>query len=157
MHQPMNRVRMAIFACALLAATAFGAGCGARPASLGSTPTSPTTQRTDALPLEISAADAFGLVQINSTNPDFVILDVRTAAEFAGGHIAGAINIDYYSADFRSRLGALNAARRYLVYCRSGVRGAAATAIMVDLGFARVQNLTGGLDQWMQDGYPTVM
>ncbi len=150
----MNRARIAVFACALLAATTFGAGCGGRAASRGSTPTSPTTLATGALPLEISAADAFGLVQTNRTNPDFVILDVRTAGEFASGHLTAAIELDYLSPDFRSVIGGLATGKRYLVYCQSGVRGRGATQIMVNLAFTEVQNLTGGLDEWLQEGYP---
>ncbi len=160
MQKARDLERIVVFACVLLVATPFCAGgCGARSPSLASpttSPTSPTTAPASPLPLTITAADAVSLVQGNKTNPDFVILDVRTAAEFATGHIEGAINIDYYSADFRARIGAQNSGKRYLVYCRTGVRGAAATQVMTEAGFTRVQNLAGGLDEWVQEGYPTV-
>ena len=35
----------------------------------------------------------------------YLLIDVRTAEEFAAGHIQGAINIDYYSADFSKQIG----------------------------------------------------
>jgi rhodanese-related sulfurtransferase len=103
----------------------------------------------------ITSRDAFVLIQSNTNNPGFVIIDVRTAAEFNGGHIANAISLDYYSPDFKSVVGTLDRDSRYLVYCRTGIRGAAAAQIMRDLSFKQIQNLTGGLDQWIRDGYPT--
>lgn len=51
----------------------------------------------------ISVEDAYKLIQENQGNPDFVILDVRTFAEFSSGHLEGAINIDYYSSDFHAK------------------------------------------------------
>jgi rhodanese-related sulfurtransferase len=104
----------------------------------------------------ITTLDADSLIQKNRGNPDFVILDVRTADEFNSGHIAGAINIDYYSPEFKSNIGTLDKNKQYLIYCRTGIRGAAAARIMLDLGFKEVQNLAGGIEQWIQDGYPVV-
>ena len=46
---------------------------------------------------DVTAQEAFTLVLENRDNPDFVILDVRTPEEFAAGHIARAINIDFNS------------------------------------------------------------
>jgi rhodanese-related sulfurtransferase len=104
----------------------------------------------------ISTADAYNLIQKNRSNPDFVVIDVRTADEFNSGYIAGAIDIDYYSPEFKSNINKLDKNKQYLIYCRTGIRGAAATRIMIDLGFTDVQNLAGGITQWIQDGYPIV-
>ena len=104
----------------------------------------------------ISASNAYNLIQQNLNNPDFIILDVRTTDEFNSGHIAGAINIDYYSSNFQADIGKLDKNKKYLVYCRTGIRGAAATQIMIGLGFADVQNMAGGIIEWIQGGYPTV-
>jgi rhodanese-related sulfurtransferase len=101
----------------------------------------------------ISTRDAFILIQNNQDNPDFIIIDVRTAGEFAGGHIANAVNIDYYSPDFKSNLDKLDRNKEYLIYCRTGIRGAAAIKIMIELGFTRRYNLSGGIVQWVDDGY----
>lgn len=114
-----------------------------------------TTPNTQNAPT-ISAADAYNLIQQNLNNPDFIILDVRTADEFNSGHIAGAINIDYYSSNFQADIGKLDKNKQYLVYCRTGIRGEAATQIMISLGFADVQNMAGGITAWIQDGYPIV-
>jgi rhodanese-related sulfurtransferase len=104
----------------------------------------------------VTTLDAYNLIQKNMGNPDFAILDVRTVDEFNSGHIASAIDIDYYSPEFQSSISKLDKNKRYLVYCKTGIRGAASTRIMIDLGFKEVQNLSGGITQWIQDGYPII-
>lgn len=74
-----------------------------------------------------------------------VILDVRTPAEFASGHLDGAINVDVQSPEFEAVVSALELDGSYLVYCRSGNRAATAIDRMSALGFTSLQN-GGGLD-----------
>ena len=93
---------------------------------------------------DVSAQEAINLVEENARNADFVILDVRTPAEFAQGHLANAVNIDFRAADFETRLQALNKNAVYLVYCGSGVRSAQAVEMMRELDFAEVYNVLGG-------------
>ena len=58
----------------------------------------PTTIETPTRTIkDITTQEAFDLIQDNQDNPDFVILDVRTAAEFAEGHIENAENIGNYA------------------------------------------------------------
>lgn len=82
------------------------------------------------------------------------ILDVRTPAEFARGHLENAENIDFYAPDFRSRLEPLDRDRPYVVYCKGGLRGAKAMEILRQAGFARVYNISGGYDRWVAAGFP---
>ncbi|HJX35606.1 MAG TPA: rhodanese-like domain-containing protein [Dehalococcoidales bacterium] len=116
------------------------------------TPIPPTTS-TASVPT-VTAPDAYNLIQQNRNNLEFVILDVRTAGEFNAGHIAGAVNKDYTSAQFTADVSLLDKSTQYLVYCQTGVRGAAATQIMIGLGFSNVENMAGGITAWVQDGYP---
>lgn len=111
------------------------------------------TAVTTAVP-SISIKDASNLIKKNNLNPDFIIVDLRTPDEFNSGYLANAVNIDYYSPDFKSNIDKLDRNREYLVYCRSGIRGAAATQIMIDLGFTKVYNLSGGIVQWIDAGNP---
>ncbi|AMK11177.1 rhodanese-like domain-containing protein [Pseudodesulfovibrio indicus] len=88
--------------------------------------------------------------------PDAVILDIRTPAEFAAGHIEGAVNIDYYAPDFESRLAALDRNVEYFVYCRSGNRSGRAMDVFSRLGFTRVKHLRNGIIDWEGAGLPLV-
>jgi rhodanese-related sulfurtransferase len=107
-----------------------------------------TTVTTTSNAPTISAPDAFNLIQQNIGNPNFIIVDVRTADEYNSGHIAGAISIDYESAQFTDDVSLLDRTNQYLVYCKTGIRGTAATQIMVGLGFINVQNIAGGITAW---------
>lgn len=69
-----------------------------------------------------------------------MIIDVRTPAEFAGGHLDGAVNIDIQSPDFVSQIDGLDRNGSYVVYCRSGNRSGMAMAQMLDMGFTDVSN-----------------
>jgi rhodanese-related sulfurtransferase len=129
------------------------AGCSQ--ATIQTISTSVTTNTTTLTVPTSTVRDANDLIQQNTGNSDFAILDVRTADEFYAGHIAGAINLDYTSSQFTADVSLLDKSKEYLVYCKTGVRGAAATLIMVGLGFKNVQNITGGITTWIQDGYPT--
>lgn len=66
---------------------------------------------------------------------DAVVVDVRTPAEFAEGHLDGAVNIDVQGTDFAARAAELPTDAPVVVYCRSGNRSAAAVAVLRDLGF----------------------
>ncbi len=80
-----------------------------------------------------------------SETPDAVIIDVRTAGEFADGHILNALNIDVSSADFASRISQLDADKSYFVYCRSGGRSGMAVGMMQKMGFKNIYELQRGL------------
>jgi phage shock protein E len=70
-----------------------------------------------------------------------VLIDVRTPAEFASGHLEGALNIDVQSASFDAMVAGLDSNGTYLVYCRSGNRSKAAIARMKSLGFGELVDL----------------
>ena len=103
---------------------------------------------------DISPQDAFTMIQENQDNADFFIIDVRTAQEFATGHIENALNLDYHSDNFRDEINNLDKDKTYLVYCGVGVRSASAVDIMEDLGFMEAYNMLGGLNQWTAEGLP---
>ncbi len=147
----------------LLLLMLFTAGCTGANTQLSPSPAttiipsnvvSPTTPSV-VIPT-ITPQEAYNLIQKSANNSDFVILDVRTPDEFNSGHIAGAVNIDYYSPEFRANISKLDKNKQYLVYCRTGIRAEDATSIMLDIGFKKVQNLIGGITQWIQGGYPTL-
>lgn len=77
-----------------------------------------------------------------------VVLDVRSAAEFAEGHIQRAILIDQGQSDFVEKAKAtLPTDKKIAVYCRSGRRSANAAGRLADVGYKCV-NLKGGIIAW---------
>ncbi len=104
----------------------------------------------------VSPAEAAAIIEQNAGNADFVLLDIRTPEEYGAGKIAGAVNIDFYDADFRDQLDTLDKDVHYVVYCNSGNRSGQSLPIFEDLGFARVENVATGIAGWYEDGYPVV-
>jgi rhodanese-related sulfurtransferase len=86
--------------------------------------------------------------------PEVVLLDVRTAEEFAEVRVPGSVNIDFYAADFADQLDLLSKDVPYVVYCRSGNRSSSTMDIMADLGFSEVWDVDGGIIAWSQAGLP---
>lgn len=123
-----------------------------------STATDETSQGNE--PAATTAATGVQLVEPDqfqsATDSGAEIIDVRTPAEFAEGHIEGAVNIDLNGPDFTGQIDALDPAKTYAVYCRSGNRSAAATQYMQDQGFASVYELGGGILSWQSAGLPVV-
>lgn len=87
---------------------------------------------------------------------DLVVLDVRTADEFAEGHLDGAIMLDFYADDFADQVAQLDPDVPYLLYCRSGNRSGQTAALMADLGFADVADIDGGILAWSDAGLEIV-
>lgn len=82
------------------------------------------------------------------TRPNTVVLDVRTADEYAAGAVPGAQHLDYESEDFRLKARQLPRDMHYLIYCRSGNRSNKAAIAMSELGFDHLHNLQGGYQAW---------
>lgn len=80
-----------------------------------------------------------------SQTQNSVLLDVRTPAEFAAGHINGATNIDFENQTFKTEIGKLDKTVNYFVYCRSGNRSGQAVSIMRELGYKNIYELQGGI------------
>ena len=81
-----------------------------------------------------------------------VLLDVRTASEYAEGHIEGAILIDQGQSDFIEKAKAtLPTDKKIAIYCRSGRRSANAAGKLAAEGYKCV-NLKGGIIAWKEAG-----
>lgn len=84
------------------------------------------------------------------------LLDVRSAEEYAQGHIANAENIDVQQPDFIDKAqGKLDHANPVYVYCRSGKRSMLAAQKLVKAGF-KVVNLRDGIMGWEDAGKPVL-
>ena len=86
--------------------------------------------------------------------PGTIVLDVRTPAEYASGHLAQAKNIDIEASSFTNQIAALDKNATYAVYCRSGNRSGTALEQMTAAGFTHVYDLAGGIGAWQNMGGP---
>jgi rhodanese-related sulfurtransferase len=84
-----------------------------------------------------------------------VLVDVRTPAEFATGHLRDAKNIPL--ADFGTRIGELDKSKgkNIVVICQTGARADKAIKLLQVAGFAEVVGLDGGLAAWQAANLPT--
>lgn len=98
----------------------------------------------------VNAAQFHDLISQGSS----VLLDVRTKQEYASGHIASAINLDFNDQSFPAQLSLLDKTKNYLVYCRSGNRSSQAIKIMQQSGFSGIVDLEGGIQSWQASNLP---
>lgn len=79
---------------------------------------------------------------------DLTLIDIRSRREcLQEGMIPGAIRIPLDR--LRDHIGQLDKERETVVYCRTGLRSYLATRILMQKGFTRVKNLTGGTMSWV--------
>jgi|SRR3989338_4433704 len=97
----------------------------------------------------ISPKEAIGYIE----DSNVIVIDVRTPAEFEGGHIGGALNIDIGSMSFADKLNELDKNEKYIINCQMGGRSARATSLMSEIGFSNVMNLEGGITAWKGSGF----
>ncbi len=87
-------------------------------------------------------------------NKGALVLDVRTAEEFASGHIVNARHISQDALP-----ASVDSIKKYrekpvIVCCESGGRAAQAVKLLKSQGYTTVFNLSGGLAGWRQDNLP---
>ena len=93
---------------------------------------------------QISMDEAIKLMESES---DYIILDVRTAEEFAAAHIPDAINIPNESISDKEIPELPDSEQLILVYCRSGNRSKQASEKLAAMGYSNVVEF-GGINSW---------
>jgi len=93
--------------------------------------------------------------QEDTGQPQPVILDARTPAEFQVSHLRGAVLIDPYKPSIRP-LGKTPKSDAIVVYSSAGYRGAGVASWLKRAGYTTVVNLGGGLFKWANEGRPLV-
>jgi phage shock protein E len=83
-----------------------------------------------------------------------VVLDVRTPAEFAAGHVPGAINVPHDQVEARLAELASLRDKDVVVYCGSGRRAALALEVLGRHGYAKLKHLDGDMQGWVAAGRP---
>lgn len=93
------------------------------------------------------------LQQIDSGRAPF-ILDVRSRAEFDGGHVPGAINVPFWLVPFRATSLPVGLNHPIVVYCGHGPRALLATVALRARGFTNIACLAGHWSGWRAAQHP---
>ena len=96
--------------------------------------------------------DVFRLRQELQGRSDLMVLDVRQPAEWAAGHIDGALYMT--GAELTRRVGELPAGRPIATICGSGYRSSVAASVLHRAGHREVYNVLGGMGAWESAGFP---
>ena len=102
-------------------------------------------------PASISPRELAELIRLERAP---LILDVRSAEEYAEGHIPGALNIPHDQ--LGDRLSQIDAAENdeIVVHCKSGYRANVAEEILSEAGYSNLRDLDGHMNAWKSGGYP---
>jgi rhodanese-related sulfurtransferase len=114
--------------------------------------TTDTTTTTDAA--RVAALDVPAARELMRTNPDVLLVDVRTPGEYETAHIAGSINLPLDRVDAHLRRIVNDAGGRMVLVCQAGGRATQAQQKLTDAGLADVAVLTGGMNAWLAAGGP---
>ena len=94
------------------------------------------------------------LARLAKGDQDLVVLDVRTAEEYAAGHVPGALNIAHDELEARLAELTPHQAKDLVVYCRSGRRSQLALAVLAAHGFENLWHLEGDVLAWQSANRP---
>ena len=83
-----------------------------------------------------------------------LVIDVCSAAEFAAGHVKGAVHVPLDELATRLESVAKNKAQPLIMVCASGIRSKRAQATAQKLGYEKVHSLQGGLTAWKEANLP---
>ena len=116
-------------------------GCGsAQPQTAAPKSTAGTFQR-------VSSDEA---AKMMAAEQGYLIVDVRTAKEYADGHIPNAINIPNESIGGAAPKELPDKNQKIFVYCRSGARSVQASEKLAGLGYTNIVEM-GGINNWHGD------
>jgi rhodanese-related sulfurtransferase len=143
MNARQLRTILASGACALVLAANLATALAGEPVAV--------QPAADAAAVPTLSQDA--LLQHQAMHADHLfVLDVRTADEFAAGHVPGAVNISHDQ--LGARLAEVPKDKDVVLYCRSGKRAAVAADVLRANGYTRVSHLEGDMQAWLANGRP---
>ena len=84
---------------------------------------------------------------------EFVLLDVRSDAEFNAAHLPGALNVERGRIEWVIPNIIKKTDRTIYVYCQDGRRSAFATERLIEMGYTNTINIVDGFEAWVTAGY----
>jgi rhodanese-related sulfurtransferase len=97
----------------------------------------------------ISPTEAASLIK---GTKNLQLIDVRTPAEYADGHLAKAKLIPLQ--ELEERFGEIDKGKPVLLYCRSGHRSGMALKLLNDKGYTQAKHIEGGINAWKAAALP---
>ena len=94
-------------------------------------------------PESINNVDAQSFIT-KISDQSVTVIDVRSAQEYAQGHLANSVNISVESDQFSQQIANLDKEKEYALYCRSGRRSTVAADQMAKAGFKTITNFNQG-------------
>ena len=101
---------------------------------------------TETIP-QVSAEDLHRMMSQNGLQ----ILDVREAADYARGHVSGALNLPITQLELN--LSKLDTERSLVLMCAEGHRSSTAASLLARKGFPKLYFVNGGISAWIKAGY----
>ena len=95
-------------------------------------------------------------IRLMNNHDDALIIDLRTVADYKGGHIKGAKNspLNDFAKDVETYSNDKD--KQVLVYCNSGNTATRAIKLLKNAGFEKINNLDGGIAAWKEANMPLV-
>jgi rhodanese-related sulfurtransferase len=88
------------------------------------------------------------------TNPDVLLVDVRTSGEYGTAHVPGSVNLPLDQVDAHLRRIVADAGGALVLVCQSGGRAAQAHERLTNAGLSDIAVLEGGMNAWIAAGGP---
>jgi len=99
------------------------------------------------------AVSAKNFKKVIESDNEFVLLDVRSEAEFSAAHLPGALNIERGRMEWIVPNIIKKTDRTIYVYCQDGRRSGFATERLIEMGYTNAINITDGFEAWVTAGY----
>jgi hydroxyacylglutathione hydrolase len=80
------------------------------------------------------------------------VIDLRGAAEFNAGHIAGATNV--FVGTLLQNLAKVPKDKPVIIHCQGGDRAAIGYSLLVKEGYTNVSNYSPGINEWIKEAQP---
>jgi len=100
-------------------------------------------------PLSTSTMVNISDVKANTTAQ---VIDLRGAAEFNAGHIAGATNV--FVGTLLQNLAKVPKDKPVIIHCQGGDRAAIGYSLLVKEGYTNVSNYSPGMNEWIKEAQP---
>ena len=139
----MNRFKILIFH--LLFSTVLLSSCS-----------SSSAQEKILIAEDIDAVTANKMIEENTENENFIVLDIRSIREYKGDHLKNSVFINFSAPDLKDQVLKLDKNKTYLLYCHSGGRSGIIQKFMGKNGYLKTYNMKGGIVSWRSEGFETV-